>query len=132
MTKPIPHVYAEMITEWAKDTRRIVQYSHNNIVWRYCEDNDPSWNLRYYYRFADTVKKVVISLSDDEIYTAISKIKSQNMSIGRTIADLAATRERENIKNIPAVSSMTKDDFSKLYGCNELTIANAAIAKFLE
>ena len=86
-----PHPHHDMIVEWAKDPSRRVELEDSEGVWCYAAV-PLEWDPNFEYRFADTVKKeVVSSLTDEEIRA------SYRPGTIRTIADAAAKREREDI-----------------------------------
>jgi hypothetical protein len=98
-----PHPYEAFIAEWVKDTSRLIQHCRvNGNEWSapYMID----WNRAYNefrhdglkFRFAPEKKKVVSSLSDEEISFA-SKRNYVMCGDLKAIANAAAQREQEDI-----------------------------------
>lgn len=64
-----PHPHAEMITEWVKDTSRVVQ-CYSTYQWRDCLLAPPAWDADFEYRFKPEPNKIenytISSLGDDK------------------------------------------------------------------
>ena len=100
MTTVKPHPHAAIITEWIKDTSRIVQMRLNDEHWADC--SPPTWCPFYQYRFADSVKPTIrSSLSDWELKTVIgSSLCDVEIERYRAIADAAAARAIEDMPKL--------------------------------
>ena len=112
-TQATPHPHADMITEWVKDTNRIVQSSVVGEHWTDCPS--PTWCLFYQYRFADSVKPTIrSSLSDWELKTVIgSSLCDVEIERYRAIADAAAAKAIEDIPNLEV--RIGEDKLSRMY-----------------
>lgn len=55
--KPVPHVHAEVIKQWAIGEE--IQFSFNNKEWRDCSNNSPTWDIRNFYRVKPKPPKVI-------------------------------------------------------------------------
>ena len=107
MTTVKPHPHAAIITEWIKDTSRIVQMRLNDEHWADC--SPPLWSPHNQYRFADSVKPTIrSSLSDWELKTVIgSSLCDVEIERYRAIADAAAARA---IEDMPKLKARIGDD----------------------
>ena len=97
MTTPKPHPHAAMITEWIKDTSRIVQMRLNDEHWADC--SSLMWSPHNQYRFADSVTPTIRSSLTEEELMAIGGSDASTI-VRRTIADAAAERAIEDIPKL--------------------------------
>ena len=113
MTTVKPHPHAAIITEWIKDTSRIVQSSVVGEHWTDCPS--PTWCPFYQYRFADSVKPTIrSSLSDWELKTVIgSSLCDAEIERYRAVADAAAARAIEDMPKLGA--RIGKDELFSMY-----------------
>ena len=96
MTTVKPHPHAAMITEWVKDTSRIVQIRLDDESWEDC--SSLPWFPPSQFRFADSVKPTIrSSLSDEELRIIWNRADTIPIAC-RAMADVAAARA---IKDLP-------------------------------
>ena len=103
MKTPTPHPHAAMIAEWVKDTSRVVQYQNRDGVWHTHGQNVPSWRPEVNYRFADTVKLVIVSsFTDEELIDIQGRHPAASSHINniRNLANIVAARA---IKDLPVL-----------------------------
>ncbi len=95
MKTPTPHLHAEMIAEWIRDTSRIVECSRDGVTY-WEKTDDPNWSPKIFYRFADTVKpSITSSLTDGELFELCKSPPVANVQ--RAIANAAAARAIEEL-----------------------------------
>ena len=112
-TQATPHPHSDMITEWVKDTNRVVQSKYKkNGKWKDC--TSPQWSEDREYRFADSVKPAIrSSLTDGELRAIGYSLYNTYIELYRAIADTAAAKAIENIPNLEV--RIGEDKLSRMY-----------------
>lgn len=66
---PKPHKHAELIKKWADDTSLKIEFTYNNLDWRY--DVDPYWDELAKYRIKPEVIRYRLALVKPNLIVAI-------------------------------------------------------------